>query len=423
LPKPELQPTPELRRILEQYCNGRVPEGWSVRRLDDLAARGSGHTPDRKKPHYWNGGVKWISLADSHRLDKVYISDTEYSISNAGLNNSSAVLHPAGIVVLSRDAGVGKSAVTTCPLAVSQHFVVWDCDSDLHNLYLYYWLQLMKPEFERIANGSTIKTIGMGYFDRLQILIPGREVQEPIGETLLAWDSAITTARKLVRRHRKLKRGLMQQLLTGERRFPEFRDQPWIERRFGDFLMESRIPGSHGAAAMKLSIRLYGKGLFVRTDNRDGSEHTQYYRRSAGQLVYSKLDFLNGAFGIVPAGLDGYESTLDVPAFDIARDTDARWLLYLLTYDGFYKRQLGLAHGGRKARRVNPDSFLDLRMPMPGQEEQARIADFLQALDREIQLLTDLHEALKKQKRGLMQQLLTGRVRVPVSMLKEAAHA
>lgn len=423
MPKSELQPTPELRRILEQYCNGRVPEGWSMRRLDDLAARGTGHTPDRKKPHYWNGGVRWISLADSHRLDQVYISDTEYAIAEAGLDNSSAVLHPAGIVVLSRDAGVGKSAVTTCPLAVSQHFVVWDCGSDLHNLYLYYWLQFMKPEFERIANGSTIKTIGMGYFDRLQILVPGREVQEPIAETLLAWDSAVTAVRKLIRRRRKLKRGLLQQLLTGERRFPEFRDQPWVERRFGDFLTESRILGSHGAAAKKLSIRLYGKGMYVRTDNRDGSEQTQYYRRSAGQLVYSKLDFLNGAFGIVPASLDGYESTLDVPAFDIASDTDPRWLLDLVTFDGFYKRQLGMAHGGRKARRVNPDAFLGLALPMPTRAEQTRIADALEAADREIQLLTDLHEALKEQKKGLMQQLLTGKVRVPESMLKEAAHA
>lgn len=278
--------------------------------------------------------------------------------------------------------------------------------------------------FSAIASQTTsIAHLGVDRFAKLKVRVPSTSEQAEIASVLNVWSHAENTARQLLKQCRKLKRGLLQQLLTGERRFPEFRDQPWVERRFGDFLTESRIPGSHGAAAKKLSIRLYGKGMYVRTDNRDGSEQTQYYRRSAGQLVYSKLDFLNGAFGIVPASLDGYESTLDVPAFDIASDTDPRWLLYLVTFDGFYKRQLGLAHGGRKARRVNPDAFLGLALPMPTRAEQARIADALEDADREIQLLTDLHEALKEQKKGLMQQLLTGKVRVPASMLKETAHA
>ncbi|MFI4916775.1 MAG: restriction endonuclease subunit S [Phycisphaerales bacterium JB060] len=410
------KPTPELRRVLDHFCGGRVPAGLTLHRVDDIAQRGTGHTPDKKHPEYWDGGVRWVSLADSHRLDRVFIGETEHTISQAGLANSSAVLHPEGIVMLSRDAGVGKSAVSTCPLAVSQHFVVWRCGEDLHNLYLYYWLQFMKPEFERIANGSTIKTIGMGYFNRFQMLAPERPAQERIASCLYAWDRALAKVNQLIRVRRKLKRGLLQQLLTGQRRFAEFRGEPWVERPFGEVLTESRVPGSHGGSAQKLSIRLYGKGVYTRTDRTGGSDQTQYHRRSAGQLVYSKLDFLNGAFGLVPDELDGYESTLDVPAFDISASVDPRWLLYLLTWPGFYKRQLGIAHGGRKARRVNPEHFLKLAWPMPKRNEQKRIAEALSTLDRELELLVGMERSLQSQKKGLMQKLLTGELRVSTGM-------
>ena len=122
----ELRPTraaePELYR---EQSGSWFPAVWQFERLDDLALRGSGHTPNKEVAEYWNGGIKWVSLADSNRLDALYISDTELTISHRGIQNSSAVLHPAGIVVLSRDAGVGKSAITTEPMAVSQHFMCW----------------------------------------------------------------------------------------------------------------------------------------------------------------------------------------------------------------------------------------------------------------------------------------------------------
>ena len=139
----------------------RFPEfkataGWEVKKLEDLAQRGSGHTPSKGNPEYYGGGVKWISLADSKRLDAGLISTTEIEISAQGIKKSSAVLHAAGTVLISRDAGVGKSAVMAVPMAVSQHFIVWICHAHLlSNWFLYYLLQKMKPIFERIASGST----------------------------------------------------------------------------------------------------------------------------------------------------------------------------------------------------------------------------------------------------------------------------
>lgn len=129
-----------------------LPDGWQVVLLDQVAKRGSGHTPSKDFPEYWNGGVKWISLADSSRLDKGLVTETDKEISAEGVKNSSAVIHPSGTVVLSRDAGVGKSGVLAEKMAVSQHFIAWDCSAstELYNWYLYHWLQQQKPEFERV---------------------------------------------------------------------------------------------------------------------------------------------------------------------------------------------------------------------------------------------------------------------------------
>src|ERR1700687_2738384 len=78
-----------------------APE-WKEKKLENLAKRGSGHTPSKAKPEYYDGGIKWVSLADSKRLDCGLILETEIEISEQGIENSSAVLHPAGSVLISR---------------------------------------------------------------------------------------------------------------------------------------------------------------------------------------------------------------------------------------------------------------------------------------------------------------------------------
>jgi len=197
-----------------------IPNGWKYDLLDKLAVRCSGHTPSKSHPEYWNGGVKWVSLTDSYRLDKGYIYATDKEISLAGLDNSSAELHPAETVVLSRDAGIGKSGVMASPMAVSQHFIAWKCDNTekLNSWFLYNWLQLNKAEFERQAVGSTIKTIGLPYFKKLKISVPPYPEQKKIAEILSTWDKAITTTEQLLANSQQQKKALMQQLLTGKKR-------------------------------------------------------------------------------------------------------------------------------------------------------------------------------------------------------------
>ena len=172
------------------------------------------------------------------------------------------------------------------------------------------------------------------------------------------------------------------------------------------------MPGSNGEVAKKITVKLYGNGVFAKDEKRIGSESTKYFIRKAGQFIYSKLDFLNGAFGIIPEHLDGYESTLDLPAFNFTEYVEPAWLVQYISREEFYSAQLGLANGGRKARRVNPADLLNIEIPLPSLPEQQKIAQVLSIADAELTNLQGQLAKLKLEKKALMQQLLTGQRRV-----------
>lgn len=212
----DLRPTqPEAPHLYHQTPLGWLPKEWEVRLLDDVAQRGSGHTPSKSVASYWNGGIKWVSLADSHRLDQVYIRETDKEISEAGLANSSAVKHPENTVILSRDAGIGKSAILGSEMAVSQHFMAWRCGAKLNHMFLYYVLQREKPKFEAIAMGSTIKTIGLSFFKKYTIALPPRPEQDRAAEILLEAEGNVIGQEEELGKLKSLKFGLMDDLLTG----------------------------------------------------------------------------------------------------------------------------------------------------------------------------------------------------------------
>lgn len=194
---------------------GWIPTEWETPLLDEVALRGSGHTPSKSVASYWNGDIKWVSLADSHRLDDIYIHETDKTITQLGIANSSAVLHPAGTVILSRDAGVGKSAVLASAMAVSQHFMAWQCGGELEEIFLYFYLQRDKPRFEANAVGSTIKTIGLPFFKDYRIAFPPRNEQVRIAEHLMSMEGRQSASLSELSKLKKFKSGLMDDLLTG----------------------------------------------------------------------------------------------------------------------------------------------------------------------------------------------------------------
>lgn len=189
-------------------------------------------------------------------------------------------------------------------------------------------------------------------------------------------------------------------------RFPEFRDDPeWQENELNQFLTESRDLGSKGNTAKKITVKLWGKGVFEKNDEIKGSINTQYYRRTAGQFIYSKLDFLNQTFGIIPECLDNYESTVDLPCFDINQGINSIFLLEYVKRKDFYEKLGETADGSRKARRIHADTFLSFPILLLQPKEQQKIADCLTSVDELISNQTQKLDALKTHKKGLMQQL------------------
>ena len=186
----------------------------------------------------------------------------------------------------------------------------------------------------------------------------------------------------------------------------------WGIHPLSKHLTESRISGTNGAIAKKLTVKLWNKGVFEKREIHEGSESTTYYKRKAGQLIYSKLDFLNCAFGIIPEHLNGYESTQDLPCFDI-KEVNPYFLLSYVTQRNFYIHFGMIADGGRKARRVGPEDMFSFPLVYPTLTEQEKIAEILSAQDKLIALKEKLIEEKKRQKKALMQQILTGKKRLP----------
>jgi len=189
-------------------------------------------------------------------------------------------------------------------------------------------------------------------------------------------------------------------------RFPEFLKAPfWDKHVIGEYLTESRIKGSKGDVAKKITVKLWSRGVYEKSDEIKGSVNTQYYRRSAGQFIYSKLDFLNQAFGIIPKNLNDYESTVDLPCFNVNEGIIPIFLLEYVQRKEFYEKQGEIANGSRKAKRIHADIFLAFPIFKPSIEEQQKIADCLSSIDELITAQSQKLEALKIYKKGLMQQL------------------
>lgn len=187
--------------------------------------------------------------------------------------------------------------------------------------------------------------------------------------------------------------------------------EDWEQRKCGDVFTESREMGHSGDVAKKLTVKLWGKGVYAKDDK--GSAATQYYIRHTGQFIYSKLDFLNSAFGVVPEELDSLESTADLPAFD-CHGINPYFMYYKAVQPSFYSTNGMIADGSRKAKRIHTDTFLNMPLMLPNKVEQDEIADFFQQLDHLITLHQSSYEKITAAKKSMLDKLFPqGDAKVP----------
>jgi type I restriction enzyme S subunit len=198
---------------------------WPRVKLTLLARLGSGHTPSRSRPDWWeHATIPWITTGDIAQMrgDHVeLIENTKFSISELGLANSAAELHPAGTVVLSRTASVGFSAIMARPMATSQDFATWTCGAGLEARFLLLCLRAMRAELVgRLAMGSTHKTIYMPDIEAIRVPVPTRDEQERVVEETWARlrpiDVVIDKIERQIALLREHRQALITAAVTGE---------------------------------------------------------------------------------------------------------------------------------------------------------------------------------------------------------------
>lgn len=403
---------------------GVIPEDWECQILDELAKRGSGHTPNKKIPEYWNGSIKWISLRDSDVLDNLFIEDTALKISKKGLDNSSAVLHPAGTVVLSRDAGVGKSAIMKYEMAVSQHFMAWQCNSYLNNKFLYFYLQSKKNEFERIAMGSTIKTIGLPYFKELKIPKPSIEEQQAIAEALSDADALIESLEQLIAKKCQIKQGAMQDLLTGQRRLPGFSGEWGLKKlkdlgsTYGGLTGKTKFDfgegSSHYITFMNVMSNVVVDDEIFELVNI--SENESQNRVMMGDLLFngsSETPEELGFCSVVSKPLKNVYLNSFCFGFRFKEVNKSCGLYFAYFFRSKEGRELlkSLAQGATRYN-LSKTSLLNLSFRIPSLDEQIAIADVLSELDAEVSMIQSRLSKARQIKQSMMQELLTGRIRL-----------
>ena len=197
------------------------------------------------------------------------------------------------------------------------------------------------------------------------------------------------------------------QIVYPKLRFPQFKDcEGWeiveLEELF-DLTIQNEKANSFDKDKI-ITVKLHTLGVVKneRTDTLTGGAN--YFHRKAGDFIFSKIDFLNGAFGIVPNELDGFCSSSDIPSFSFKPESNANFFMYWLkaNYLDFKIERAGTSN---TLKRISPKALFAMQLPIPLPEEQQAIADCLSSLDKLISEENEQIGRLKDHKKGLMQQL------------------
>lgn len=196
-----------------------IPASWKAVKLTQIARLGSGHTPARNRPELWiDCTIPWITTGEVSQVrsdEREVIIETRECVSTIGIEESSAVLHPAGTVVLCRTASAGFSAIMGTDMATSQDFATWTCGPDLDQRFLLYCLRAMRKDLlERLAMGSTHQTIYMPDIKSITIPLPSIQEQKEIVVSLQRAFQALDTTRLELHKQTQLLRERREVLIT-----------------------------------------------------------------------------------------------------------------------------------------------------------------------------------------------------------------
>ena len=160
----------------------------------------------------------------------------------------------------------------------------------------------------------------------------------------------------------------------------------WRKVKLGDILTESKVESEEYDPDRRITVRLNFKGVEKRPFEKGVEGGTKYYVRKAGQFIYGKQNLFKGAFGLVPQELDGFESSQDIPAFDIDKKCLPEWLIYFLRQGNFYQSLESIATG-TGSRRIQPSRLFEVEIPLPSLNDQQEVIKKIQEIEGRYTLL------------------------------------
>lgn len=198
---------------------GEIPDNWEVKRLSEVTSIINGGTPSKNNLDYWDDGdILWATPTDITKNKSKYISNTEQKITKKGLKESSASLLPIGSILMTSRATIGARSINKIPMTTNQGFKAFICGEEVYNEFLYYYVEILIPIFLAKAAGSTFLEISKKNTEEQLISLPSIEEQKQIASILSSVDEDIVGYEQEKSQYEELKKGLMQQLLTGKTR-------------------------------------------------------------------------------------------------------------------------------------------------------------------------------------------------------------
>jgi type I restriction enzyme S subunit len=281
--------------------------------------------------------------------------------------------------------------------------------------YLYYFI--LERKLFKIADTSTIPQINNKHINPLKLIIPQLPEQKAIANCLSTWDTAITKQDALIKAKKQLKTGLMQQLLSGKKRLSGFNGE-WAIKRFDYFLNYSPRPVEKPKTAFtKLGIRSHCKGTFQNKNFKPSAIAIDtMYLVKPNDLIVNITFAWEGAVAIVKQEDGGALVSHRFPTYEFIDGISDVGFFKQFVQSKWFRYQLDLiSPGGAGRNRVLSKKELNkLKIRLPDYKEQTAIAQVLNTADQEINLLINQRNQLQLQKKGLMQQLLTGEKRLKI---------
>ncbi|WP_214021458.1 restriction endonuclease subunit S [Methanoculleus sp.] len=401
---------------------GVIPEEWYEGTVSDLFHVVTGTTPSTSSPEYWEDGtLLWITPTDlSTNNGQLYIFNCERKITDSAVRDYNLNRLPVGSIIVSTRAPVGYVALNRKVAYINQGCkgLIPKENVSGTEVYYSYYLKSRTSELTRVSGGSTFKELSKQSLESFPIPIPQNNERRRIATILSAVDAAITATDEVIAKTEELKRGLMQVLLVKgvdeDGRVRSEETHTFCEKKVGSKTL--KFPESWKFKNMGDVITLK-RGYDLPSDERVAGEvpvisssgvsgYHQEAKVCGPSVVTGRYGTLGEVF-FIERDFWPLNTTLYVCNF---KDNDPKFISYFLKLHLAAYQSDALSIPG-----INRNFVHRLPCAVPPPPEQHHIAAVLSTIDRDLAAERDHRARLQTLKKGLMQDLLTGRKRVPLN--------